>query len=385
MEAKGESDALHYLNTLRQHSGLIKLKANKKLNHATKAHASYLVRQQKNGHLEKKGWRGYTGKTPSDRVLKAGYLSRMVMENVTVNTKNYRDSIDVLFSAIYHRFVFLNFDKDEIGMGNAITKKSKRIHSSFVYNLGSKEIEKLCEGYYLKQNGFFYMQNLCADSSVEVPEYRVKEKQDKIRVKNSNIILYPYKDAHNISPVFYTESPHPLPGSKVSGFPISVQFNPSAYSKVHLKEFSLYDAKGKEVKKKKIITESNDKYKRFTPLQFAFMPLERLAFNTKYRVAFEAITDGKRVKKSWYFTTTKPKGTLYTITQKKRTIKVAKGDTIVLYFKPKSNKDILGHIKYRGKLNIKHLDKNTLILTIPKKPTAKGFYVRVGGREVILK
>jgi len=310
VESKGESDALHYLNTLRQHSGLIKLKANKKLNHATKAHASYLVRQQKNGHLEKIGWRGYTGKTPSDRVLKAGYLSRMVMENVTVNTKNYKESIDVLFSAIYHRFVFLNFDKDEIGMGNAITKKSKRIHSSFVYNLGSKEIEKLCEGYYLKQNGFFYMQNLCADSNVEVPEYRIKEKQDKIRVKNSNIILYPYKDAYNISPVFYTESPHPLPGSKVSGFPVSVQFNPSSYIEVNLKKFRLYDDKGKEIKKRKILTENNDVNHRFTSLEFALMPLQRLKYDTKYHVVFEAIADGKRVKKSWYFKTKKSKDTL---------------------------------------------------------------------------
>ncbi|MEA1954586.1 MAG: CAP domain-containing protein [Campylobacterota bacterium] len=385
IEAKQDTQALKYLNEIRNHSGLTPLRVNTQLGEAAKSHASYLVRQQKNGHFEKRGWKGYTGKTPSDRVVKAGYLSKMVMENVTVNSQSFQHSIDTLFAAIYHRFVFLNFDKDEIGLGSASTKKSKRIHSAFIYNIGSSEIAKLCKGYYPKQNGFFYMQNLCKDASIEVPEYMIQQIQSNIRAKNSSIILYPYKNATDISPVFYTESPHPLPGSKVSGFPISVQFNPSSYTSVTLKKFRLYDDKGKEITKRKIVTQNSDKNNRFGALEFAFMPLKRLKYGTKYHAVFEAIAEGKKVKKSWYFTTKKPKGKLYTITKKQTTIKVKKGDKIILYFEPKSNQDILGHIKYWGRLNIKHIDKNTISLTIPKPPPSRGYSVSTGGMKVVFK
>lgn len=186
LDAKEHQSALDYLNSIRQDVGLIQFNPNKKLDKAAASHANYLVRQQKIGHYEKKGWGGYTGKTPSDRVLHAGYASKAVMENITVNTKTSHKSIDTLFAAIYHRFVFLNFDKDEIGIGSASTKKKRKITSSFVYNIGSSAITKLCKRYYPKQNGFFYMQNLCKDSSITVPEYLFQEKQNKIRSKKQS-------------------------------------------------------------------------------------------------------------------------------------------------------------------------------------------------------
>jgi len=129
LDAKQNQIALDYLNSIRQDTGLIKFNPNKKLDKAAASHANYLLRQQKNGHYEKRGWKGYTGKTPSARVVKAGYASKAVMENVSVNPKTSHQSIDTLFAAIYHRFVFLNFDKDEIGIGSTVTKKKRRITS----------------------------------------------------------------------------------------------------------------------------------------------------------------------------------------------------------------------------------------------------------------
>ncbi len=385
LDAKEYQSALSYLNGIRQELGLIQFKPNKKLDKAAKSHANYLLRQQKNGHYEKKGWKGYTGKTPSDRVLKAGYTSKFVMENVIVNTKTFDNSIDVLFAAIYHRFVFLNFDKDEIGIGSASSKKKRKVISSYVYNIGSEAITKLCNQYYMKQNGFFYMQDLCRDGSVTVPQYLFKEKQNDIRLKNSQLVLYPYPDAKDILPVFYTEHPHPLPGSKVSGYPISVQFNPASYTNVKLKKFRLYNAKGKEIKNCKVLTHSNDKNKRFTKLQFALMPLKRLEYGTTYHVKFEAMADGKKVKKRWKFSTKNPKGKLYKITKKRSTLKVKRGEKIVLYFEPKSNKDILSTIKYTGKLHTTYLDRNTLLVTVPKKRLSRDYSLKAGGREVVLK
>jgi len=75
LQAKEQQGALSYINSLRQKSGLIKFKSNKKLNKAAKSHASYLVRQQKHGHYEKKGRKGYTGRTTSGRVFCEGYAS----------------------------------------------------------------------------------------------------------------------------------------------------------------------------------------------------------------------------------------------------------------------------------------------------------------------
>ncbi len=385
LDAKENQSALEYLNGIRQDAGLIQFKPNKQLGKAAKSHANYLVRQQKNGHYEKRGRGGYTGTTPTDRVLRAGYASKAVMENVSVNAKTSHKSINTLFAAIYHRFVFLNFDKDEIGIGSASTKKKRGITSSFVYNIGSAAIAKLCKTPYSMQSGVYYMQNLCKNSANIVPQTLFEEKQNEIREKNSKIVLYPYPDATNVPPVFYTENPHPLPGSKVSGYPVSIQFNPAFYKTVKLKKFRLFDAEGKEMKKHKVLTHKNDKNHRFTKLQFAFMPLKRLEYGTTYRAEFEAVADGKKVKKSWKFTTKKPKETLYKITKKKTTIKVNRGEEIVLYFEPISNKDVLGRIKYTGKLHTTYLDRNTLLVTMPNKRLARGYSLKAGEREVILK
>jgi len=367
LHAKKTQSALEYLNTQRQKSGLVKFKSNKYLNRAAKSHASYLVRQQKNGHYEKKGWKGYSGKTPSDRVLKAGYASKAVMENVTENAKNYKHSINILFAAIYHRFVFLNFENNEIGIGTASTKRKRRVTSAFVYNTGSTEITKLCKRSYLMENNTYYVQNMCKNSDTLIPRHLYEEKQKKVRRKNAKIVLYPYSNAKNVLPAFYTENPHPLPGSKVSGYPVSVQFNPLFYKNIKLKKFRLYDAKGKRIKKYKILTHKSDPNHRLTKLQFALMPLKRLEFGETYKVEFEAIADGKRVKKSWKFTTKKPKGTLHKITKKTTTLKVSRGEKVVLYFEPTSKKDILDCISYTDKLNISCVDQNTLLVTIPRK------------------
>ncbi|KYJ85951.1 hypothetical protein AS592_05030 [Sulfurovum riftiae] len=381
-----QSSAIAYLNTIRQKAGLIKLRPDTALRKAAQSHAKYLLIQQQYGHYEKKGRRGYTGKTPADRALYAGYLSRAVMENVSVNAKNYHQSIDTLFAAIYHRFVFLNFNRNEIGVGSAFGKKKKRrIVSAFVYLMGSSEISGLCKEYFELENGIFYMDDLCKDPAQMVPQYLYEAKREAVRRKNAPIVLHPSPHARDVLPVFYTEHPHPLPGSKVSGYPVSVQFNPAFYSSVKLKKFRLYDAGGREIRKVKLLTHNNDVNHRFTPLQFALMPLKRLDFAQTYRVAFEAVADGKRIEKSWKFTTKGFKEKLYTITKRKTTLKVKKGEKIVLFFKPKSNKDVLNCVNYTDKLHITCYDQNTLRVRVPANRYFSEYTLHAGNRRVILK
>ena len=55
LEANSKKDGLAYLNTIREHAGLINLKTNKALEKAATSHAKYLIQNQTNGHYQKKG------------------------------------------------------------------------------------------------------------------------------------------------------------------------------------------------------------------------------------------------------------------------------------------------------------------------------------------
>ena len=382
LEANSDTQGLAYLNKIREHSGLIALKPNKALEKAAASHAKYLVQNQTNGHYEKSGKYSYTGRSPSKRVIKAGYPSRFVMENLSVNTIGADKSIDKLFSAIYHRFVFLNLDKDEIGIGSYATKKKRRIKSAYVYNLGLSGISHLCQSSFKMTNGEYYMKNICRQNDKMIPRSRFRGEKDHIRRKNKDVIVYPYANQGNIWPAFYNESPDPLPKYKVSGFPISVQFNPANFNTVKLKSFRLYDEKEKEVKKTRILQHKNDHNHLFGKLEFALMPLARLEFGTTYTAVFEAVADGRKVKKRWSFSTEDPKEKVYRITKNKTTLKVRSGSTAIIYIVPSSRKDILRGYKSRGGIKVSFLDQNTLKVVFPKKRSSGRVRLDLGKRKV---
>lgn len=382
LAANSQREGLIYLNSLRENAGLITLKSNNALQKAAASHATYLVHNQSSGHYEKKGRASYTGDTPSHRILKTGYPSTYVMENISVNTPGEAEAIENLFSAIYHRFVFLNLDKDEIGIGFDSTKQKRGIKSAYVYNLGSSYVSRLCQRSFTLTHGVYYMKNICRQSSKMVPMALVTEEKEAVQRKNREIILYPYAGQTNIWPAFYNESPDPLPGYKVSGFPISVQFNPAYYQSVRLHSFRLYDEEGKEIKEVKILQHSSDHNHLFTELEFALMPLKRLEFDRRYTAVFEAVADGYKVQKRWSFSTTKPGEVLYRITKEKTTLSVRTGSTAVLYFVPNSKEDIMHGYRARGSIKVSFLDQNTLKVTFPKRPSSGRVSLDVGRKKV---
>ncbi len=382
LEANSNKHGLAYLNKIRTEAGLIALKPNGALQKAAASHAKYLVQNQTNGHYEKSGRYSYTGRTPSKRVINAGYPSRFVMENLSVNTTGAVKSIDKLFSAIYHRFVFLNLDKDEIGIGSYATKKKRRIKSAYVYNLALSGISHLCQRSFKMKDGEYYMKNICRQNKKMIPRSRFREEKDYIRRKNKDIIVYPYANQRHVWPAFYNESPDPLPKYKVSGFPISVQFNPANAKNVKLKSFRLYDENGKEIKKTKILQHKNDHNRLFSKLEFALMPLARLEFSRSYTAVFEAVVDGRRIKKRWSFRTEDPKEKVYRITKNKTTLKVKPGSTAIIYVVPSSRKDILRGYKSRGGIKVSFLDQNTLKVIFPKKHSSGRVSLALGKRKV---
>jgi hypothetical protein len=383
LEANSEKDGLSYLNTIREHAGLIQLKSNKNLQSAAASHAKYLIQNQRNGHYEKKGKYSYTGNTPSERATKAGYPSNYVMENLSINTAGYAKSIDNIFSAIYHRFTFLNLDKDEIGIGTYSSKKKRKIKRAYVYDLGSSGIAELCNRTFSMVHGMYYMKNICKQRTKMIPKSLFEERKDEVRRKNRDIILYPYTGQTQIWPAFYNESPDPLPDYKVSGFPISVQFNPAYYKQVKLTSFRLYDAEGKEIKQTRILQHNNDHNHLLTQLEFALMPLKRLEFDTRYTAVFEAVADGYKVKKRWSFSTVKPEEKIYRVSENKTRLKVQAGSKALLYIVPGSGKDILHSYRSSGGVKASFLDQNTLKVTFPKRRSSGRVSLDLGKKKVL--
>ncbi|GIT99889.1 serine protease [Sulfurovum sp. TSL6] len=382
LEASSEHKGLIYLNTIREKSGLIKLKTNKTLQHAATSHANYLIHNQQNGHYEKRGKYAYTGSTPSERVIKADYPSTFVMENVSINTAGHKKSIDNLFSAIYHRFVFLDFDIDEIGFGVSSSKKKRKVKHAYVYNMGSSGIAGLCNRSFTLTHGIYYMSDICKQSTKMIPQSLFEVTKDKVRRKNRDIIVYPYAEQRDIWPAFYNESPDPLPGYKVSGFPLSVQFNPANYKHVTLRSFRLYDENGKEIKETKILQYNSDHNHLLTELEFVLMPLKRLEFDTKYTAVFEAVADGAKMKKQWTFKTAKPEEKIYRVSGNKTKLTVQAGSTVLLYMVPGSGKDILHSYRSRGGINASFLDQNTLKVTFPKRRSSGRVSLDFGKKKV---
>lgn len=382
LEASNEHEGLSYLNTIREKSGLIKLKPNKTLHNAAASHADYLIENQINGHYEQKGKYAYTGSTPSQRVIKAGYPSAFVMENVSMNTPDQKKSIDNLFSAIYHRFVFLDFDIDEIGFGASSSKKKRKMKYAYVYNMGSSGIAGLCKRSFTLTNGVYYVRDVCKQSNKMIPQSFFEETKDQVRRKNRDMILYPYAEQTDIWPAFYNESPDPLPGYDVSGFPLSVQFNPAYYKHVKLNSFRLYDEKGKEIKETRILKHSSDPNHRLSELEFVLMPLRRLEFDTRYSAVFEAVADGVKVKKHWRFRTAKPEEKIYRVSETKTTLAVEAGSTALLYLVPDSRTDILHSYRSRGGIDVSFLDQNTLRVTFPKRRSSGRVSLDFGKKKV---
>ena len=345
LEANSETKSLYHLNKIRENAGLIKLKYNESLAKAASSHAQYLIVNQVYGHYEKRDQYAFTGISPADRVIEAGYPSTFVMENLSVNPQSEEKSIDNLFSAIYHRFVFLDFDKDEIGIGSYISQKMRRKQSAYVYNLGSSSISKLCTHNFIMESGKYFIKDICKDKEKMIPRSIFRTTQNSIRRHNANIVLYPYEGQKEIWPAFYREAPDPLPYYDVSGFPISVQFNPLYFKNIKLISFRLFDEKGNALNKTKILQHSNDHNQLFTTHQFALMPLKRLDFSTTYTAEFHAVADGKTIKKRWSFRTVKPKKKLFAITKDHTQIRLKAGEEVIIYIVPTSKRTLYAPTK----------------------------------------
>ena len=362
----GSSDALGYLNSLRTKATLPPFGSQAYLNAAAQNHSAYMQTNNLAQHTEDSAATGFTGVTPSDRAVYAGYASRFVGENISYDSiGTYQASIDGLFSAIYHRFGFLNLAYDEVGIGVSNNQQY------YTYNMGNKTLNTLCQQPSYTGVGSYYT-GVCADTTkrIKADEYNAAITSTKNRAPS--LIVWPTPNSDDIPPVFYEEIPDPLPSHSVTGYPISVQFNDTKIAGVPtIDTLQISDSEGNIVDTLVLMRASNDPNHKFTPYEFALFPEKRLEWGSTYYVDLLYRVNGQSWAKNWCFATRSladEADRFYRIENSSNiSLNVVSGRQYAIYVVPNDTNDKLGNVSYSYSANgvqLSYIDSNTVAATI---------------------
>lgn len=358
-----------YLNQIRQQAGMSTFRKNPRLEAAALNHANYLADNILTGHYESVETAKFTGITPQDRTRFTGYRSVLISENVSSGNRSGIRSIDGLMSAIYHRLAFLDFTKTEVGIGIGKNLKSK--HSAYVYNMGNAGFHRLCKRKNTSNESPYYS-NIC-NPNTHIPAAEFDREKLLVLSGNNKIVVWPTNNDKNVAPAFFEESPDPLPDLAVSGFPISIQFNPLNFDNVKIKSFKLYrDSDNIEIVNTRLLSKETDPNKRLTALQYALFPLERLEWNTWYRVEIQYIHKAKLENLVWRFRTKNLNLPLFKLNANDNVITIPPNTSaIAIYIPPTTTNPKIGKLSYtydsNMKVAVKYEDSNTLLIIVTGK------------------
>ncbi|MCF6201724.1 MAG: CAP domain-containing protein [Hydrogenimonas sp.] len=357
--ASERTEARLYLNSLREKAGLGRFYSNEKLEAAAAAHALYLAKNSVDSHKESIGMPGFTGESVIERVLAAGYSSRLVSENLSSKNLDYKDSIDGLFGAIYHRFGFLDPIMDEIGIAFTQDSNGRRI---YVYDMGNYRINGLCS-----KDGFRgmgrYISGICADKEKKISY------NEYYRVLNFNIkaapetILWPFDGQSDVPVAFYEEIPDPLPNFSVSGYPISVIFNSLETKRAKVTLFKLYGEGDVEIPTM-VMDAKSDPNLLLKDNQFAIFPLKRLEYSTLYKAQLHYTLDGAAKEKEWSFKTRSFDASILKVVSKDASFEIEPKKSYILYIEPYGPNDLLGELLYPDGVTVKMIDPHTFRIEV---------------------
>ena len=371
-----QKTALTYLNFLRQKAGMIDLNENKYLDKAAVNHAKYIDINKLVGHYENENNEGFTGVTPSDRAIEAGYQSNQVIENLSYGDSDVNKSIDNLFNTLYHRLGFLSSWINDIGIGAA--------GKAYIYDMGNSYLNELCNSPQKEITGAYY-KGICANKDLKISVTDVNNAKEKVELQNKQIILWPVNKLA-VDPVFYdSESPDPLPNNQMSGYPVTVQFNPYYYNKINMIDFRLYDSSGNEVNSLTYDKES-DPNQRMNGLEFALFPIKRLEWGSKYTAVFDYDVNGSEKELKWSFSTKALPYPYYRITSDEFNATILPDKEYAFYFVPKNDED-----KFRSmsagysvqKLDFSFIDFNTVRVRLIGKAGQKAA-IKLGDKKLNL-
>lgn len=349
-----DSDALSYLNDYRRGSGLFALKFNENLSLASKNHAEYSVVNSYMGHDESAGLAKFTGVTPGDRAKFAGYNSMHVLENIAYKS-DFITSIDGLFSAIYHRFAFLNLSVNEVGFDTATSDK----FSAYVFLMGNSNLNGFCKrGASDNGPGKFYT-NVCANKDIKVKDTRLEGflKSTKQHVK--------FPDKAPVVPYFSGEVPDPFPECKITANPVSIEFNESLKD-IKFMNFEIY--KGDEkLRNLKILDQKSDINRKFSSHQFAAFSRDVFEFGADYTAIFSYTQENESKQIKWNFKTKTLKFPYFDA--KDSDVLSVKPDTVYeIFFRPKDCNDLLTSYSYNSSAllnsDVKQSGTNTLSVNL---------------------
>lgn len=288
---KEAQSGLQRLNHWRVQAGLTPLQHSPLLQTAARKHALYLTKDA-HGHDEINRSNPYfTGENPQNRATAAGY-SAPIAENLTIGNfaRSGRASVDGLMTALYHRLSMLNPNHDEAGAAWARGR-----HTSFVIKQGSRYDRELCDRTPSQNGARYILTTYCRGQKIELG----------LREPPPNYVgAVKFPIGQNIEPVYDgNEQPNPMPKHGATGNPISIAFF-GEKDDIQLISFKLFSPTG-EVQPTHVLTASNDPNQQLLKTEFALFPLEKLDFETQYRVAFHYRQNNQEKLETWVFTTRK--------------------------------------------------------------------------------
>ena len=366
--------AVGYVNQLRAQVGLVPFRHNALLDQSARNHAAYLSRNRVEGHFESPSQPGFTGAKPHERMSAVGYSTAPVGENVSNGSTDAKHSVDGLMSAIYHRIGFLSFDMDEAGMGSAPGPQDKRI---YVYNMGSAQaaVAEFCKhpdpAGLVTVSGHFY--EICPGRLKVKPEVFDALQAAGAR-RNPRMVVWPPRDGREVPVTFSGERPNPIPDRAMSGYPVSIHFNPAFVKSARLTAFRLFEAGGSagsasgsaraEITATRILSAETDPNREFGALDFALFPLDRLEWDRTYLAQARVTVDGKDEEISWSFRTKAIGLPVYDLAGTGEEVPVRPGVEYAVRIAPSPQQPKLAGIEYESaqtvdvKLDVE--DENTL-------------------------
>jgi uncharacterized protein YkwD len=341
-------NGLNYLNTLRTGAGLIAYSANSQLDTAAYNHAYYLTLNNLFGHYENQSQypTGFTGVYPWDRGYHTGYTTYCSYgENLSAGDADIYEAIDGLMTAIYHRFGFLDFKNDEVGIGSSFDG-SYAYGSAYNFNMAS-------------QSG-------CSTNETTNPHY----------------VLWPHNNYKNAQTSFgNTESPDPVPEcSGINGNPISIEFNSAKNGTISMTSFKLYENDGSEITNTKTLTEATDPNNLdsdpnthgVNSNQFILFPMQSLDLDSRYKAEFKYTEDSTPKTITWYFNTRRYDMKRYVATTG-NTYDVISGETYLFHLKfADCNTTVNG---WGGNATINRIDSDIFQITTSSNTVVTFYHV----------
>lgn len=192
-----------------------------------------------------------------------------------------------------------------------------------------------------------YYKDLCQTTSgiqnFDISSAYRNQVDDALYRKSPEFVIWPPLDAKEVSPVFYDEIPDPLPDLDVSGYPLSLQFNPGLITSVKVSDFKLEkqnkNNSWSSVKAVREMNQNNDPNDSFTDSEFAWFPLQRLDWGTRYRASVSVKLNGVKAnnirrKISWSFKTKTINTPLIIVNTRQKEVNVPADAWFTLYHVP---------------------------------------------------